>query len=93
MKNTLNKYSKMECENHGSNPPAFICRHLQHGIGIGFHEPEEEFDSEWPFRNGWCSECEAFAIKQGGWNDASEAFAQVLPVCDGCYEEIKQRNT
>lgn len=82
----------MECARHGLKKPAFICKHLQYGVGIGFHEPDEAPDPEWPFKNAWCSECEKVALEQGGWNDVSEKFAQVMPICEGCYEEIKQRN-
>jgi hypothetical protein len=83
----------MECARHGIQKPAFICKHLLHGVNIGFHEPEEDPDPEWPFKNAWCSQCEAVAVEQGGWNDVSEGFAQVMSICEGCYEEIKQRNT
>ena len=83
----------MECERHGLLRPAFICKHLQYGEGIGFFEPEEQPDPEWPFKNAWCTECEAIAIEQGGWNDFSEGFAQTMPICEGCYEEIRRRNT
>ena len=93
MESTLNKDSKMECARHGLKSPAFICKHLQHGRGVGFFEPEDKPEPEWPFKNAWCSECEVIAIEQGGWNDISEGLAQTMPICEGCYEEIKQRNT
>lgn len=89
----LDKDSKMECPKHGLQKPTFICKHLQYGEGVGFFEPEEAPDPEWPFKNAWCVECEAIAIEQGEWNDVSESFAQVMPICEGCYEEIKSRNT
>ncbi len=93
MSKSLNKDSRMECSRHGVKPPAFICKHLQYGVGIGFYEPEYETDPECPFKNAWCAECESFAIEHGGWNDVSDSFAKVMPICEGCYEEIKQRNT
>lgn len=93
MSTPLTQDSKVECDRHGLQSPAFICKHLQHGENIGFFEPNEGPDSEWPFKNAWCAECERIAIEQGGWNDVSEGFAQVMAICEGCYEEIKQRNT
>ena len=93
MSTPLTKDSKMECARHGLRRPAFICQHLHYGENVGFFEPDEDPDPDWPFRNAWCAECEAFAIEQGGWNEISEDFAQVMPICEGCYEEIKQRNT
>lgn len=93
MSSTLNKDSKTECPRHGLRKPSFICKHLQHGDGVGFFEPEETPEEDWPFKNAWCAECEAVAIEQGGWNNVSERHAQIMPICEGCYEEIRQRNT
>ena len=93
MNNELNKHSRMECTRHGTQKPAFICRHLQLGEEIGFFEPEDKPDLEWPFQNAWCAECEQVAQEQGGWNDLAEEFAAVTAICEGCYEEIRQRNT
>lgn len=93
MASSLNKNSRMECPTHGLQKPTFICKHLQHGEGLGFFEPEEEIDPEWPFKNAWCAKCEVVAIEQGGWNDVSEKFAQIIPICEGCYEEIRLRNS
>lgn len=92
MSNLLNKDSIMECGRHGDRKPAFICKHLQYGEQVGFFEPDDAPEPDWPFKNAWCSECEAVAMEQGGWNDISEAFAQVMIICEGCYEEIRQRN-
>jgi len=93
MSTPLNKSSKMECSRHGKKAPAFICKHLQYGDNVGFFEPDEAPDAEWPFKNAWCSDCEIFAIEKGGWNDSAEEFAKIIPICEGCYDEIKQRNT
>jgi hypothetical protein len=92
MGNTLNKNSVMECTRHGIKRPAFICQHLQHGTNLGFHQPEDPIDSEWPFQNAWCDECDKFLLEEGEWNDRSEGFAKLMAVCEGCFEEIKQRN-
>jgi len=92
MGNPLNKDSMMECSRHGRRRPSFICQHLQHGEHLGFHQPEDPPDADWPFQNAWCSECERVVLKEGGWNDRSEAFAKVMVICEGCFEEIKQRN-
>lgn len=88
----LNKNSFMECKRHGRNRPSFVCKHLQYGEGIGFYESDEEFDPEWPFKIAWCAECDKALIEQGEWNDISEGKAQFMAICEGCFEEIKQRN-
>jgi hypothetical protein len=92
MSNSLNKNSMMECSRHGTRRPSFICHHLQFGEGIGFVESEDEFDPEWPFKNAWCGECDKIFREQGEWNDISEGHAQIMAICEGCYEEIKERN-
>ncbi len=93
MGTSLNKNSVMECERHGINKPSFICKHLQHGVGIGFNEPNEEPDPEYPFKEAWCNECDTVLMEQGEWNDISEGYAEVMAICEGCFNEIKERNT
>ena len=92
MAKPLNKNSVMECHRHGDQRPAFICKHLQDGHGKGFHQPEDPPTAIWPFQNAWCDECEEILIQEGEWNDRSEAFADILAICAGCFEEVKQRN-
>jgi hypothetical protein len=92
MGNTLNKDSIMECPFHGEKPPTFICQHLQYGYGLGFNQPDDPPDPEWPFENAWCDECDSILLKECGWNDISEGFAGILPICLGCFQEIKKRN-
>jgi hypothetical protein len=92
MGNPLNKDSKMECKRHGENKPAFICKHLQYGESLGFIEASGELDPEYPFKEAWCSICDAILMEQGEWNDISEGHAQIMAICEGCYNEIKERN-
>jgi hypothetical protein len=82
----------MECRRHGRRRPAFISQHLQFGAGIGFHQPDKLVDPESPFQNAWCDECDKVLLREGKWNDFSEAFAKVMPICEGCLEEIRGRN-
>ena len=93
MSNPLNKDSLMICTRHGQNRPTFICKHLQFGEGLGFNQPDDQPELDCPFENAWCDECEAFAIKAGGWNDTSEGFAGIMAICEGCFQEIKERNS
>ena len=93
MNNPLNKNSVMDCSRHGQRRLAFICKHLQYGENVGFNEGDDEFDPEWPFKNAWCSECDKVLMEEGEWNDISEGYAQIMAICEGCYEEIKERNT
>ena len=82
----------MQCPCHGLRGPTFICQHLQHGKGVGFNQPDEPPNSEFPFKNAWCNKCDQLLQKEGKWNDRSEKFAGILVICEGCFEEIKKRN-
>ncbi len=93
MGNPLNKDSVMECPTHGDRLPAFICKHLQYGEGLGFNQPDDPPEEDWPFQNAWCDECDKVLIEEGEWNDRSEGFAQIMAICEGCFEEIRKRNS
>jgi hypothetical protein len=85
--------SRMECPTHGLQKPSFICKHLQHGVAIGFHTPDEPLSKEEPFEMAWCSDCEAIRAKEGEWNDCSESFAGVMVICEACFNKIRTRNS
>ena len=86
----------MECPRHGLKRPSFICRHLQYGKQygkkLGFNQPDELPNPDWPFENAWCDKCNQFLRKEGEWNDKSEGFAGIVAICEGCFKEIKRRN-
>ena len=91
-KEPLNANSRMTCKRHGEHLPSFICRHLQHGTGLGFNQPEDRPDADWPFEQAWCDDCQMVLEDEGEWNDTSEAYAGVMAICEGCFFEIKSRN-
>jgi len=82
----------MQCPRHGLRRPTFICKHLQHGKGLGFNQPDEPPNIEFSYKNAWCDKCDHFLQEEGEWNDRSERFAGILAICEGCFEEIKKRN-
>jgi hypothetical protein len=89
----ISKNSKMECGRHGTQPPTFVCHHLQFGIGLGFNQSKEAPDPDYPFEQAWCDECHTVFLKEGSeWNDVSEGFAKVMAICAGCFAEIRERN-
>ena len=92
MENNLTKDSMMECPHHGLHRPTFICRHLQYGKGLGFNQPDESVDPEWPFENIWCDKCDEVLNKEGESKDKSESFTSILAIYEGCCEEEKKRN-
>ena len=76
----------VDCYTHGEVRPAFVCHHLLNGTSVGWNEPDEyECESDDEFAgciNAWCDECEEKANNTGGWNDESEAFADIRLVCE-----------
>ncbi len=92
MGDPLTKNSKMDCPRHGTQRPAFICTHLQHGENIGFFESDDN-EPEFSFRTAWCKSCDNILLEQGEWNDVSEGHAQVMVICEGCLKEIQIRNS
>ncbi len=79
----------VECGEHGTGRATYVCQHLVSGAGLGFNcalEPED------PCPDAWCDACEDALEAEGGWNDRSEAIAQIRLLCDRCYERARQRN-
>lgn len=86
----------IECRAHDKQRTAFVCKHLLLASKVGFNEAFEtsegmELSDDDDFQ-GWCDECEVIRQKEGEWNDASMAFAEIKLVCERCYFEIKEQN-
>lgn len=86
----------VECGEHGEARPAFVCHHLVSGEKVGWYEPDECSDDEDDefagCINAWCEECEKVCNEGGGWNDETEAFAQITLVCENCALRFKELN-
>lgn len=86
----------IQCGEHEYRRRAFVCQHLLSGAVVGFEEAFEtyenmELDDEDDF-GAWCNACEAEREKTDGWDETSEAFANIKLVCEGCYFDMKERN-
>ena len=79
----------VRCAQHGDNREAFMCKHLLHGTGLGFHFDTDDLTN--PFPDAWCPDGERVkgASKQF---DSDYARATFKLVCGACYQEIKARN-
>jgi hypothetical protein len=86
----------VECEDHEYRRRAFVCRHLNHTIKVGFEESFETYEDmdllEDDDFQAWCDECEVVRQAEGEWNDKSMAFSQIKLVCEKCYFEMKELN-
>lgn len=85
------------CAKHGLNRTAYVCEHLANGTATGFHEPfkssvDKDLAEDDDFQ-AWCNDCELVRANEGGWNEKSEAFANVQIVCEECFKEMKEQNS
>lgn len=84
---------RVHCERHGLKRPAFVCRHLVTGAGLGFVEPFGEQDADASDEQAaWCDRCEEARLAGGGWTPASEAAAGISLICSDCFEAARARN-
>ena len=81
---------KVECTRHGIRHATFLCGHLVAGVAQGFFTSEPNPGDPRP--DAWCRRCEEMVQAEGEWNDRSEAKASIKMACDGCYDEVRQRN-
>lgn len=82
----------VECPEHGAQPPAFVCRHLDLETPVGFVEGYDPDDPGGQLYQAWCHACDAVLMEEGDWNDRSEAFAQPRMICRACYRRIRELN-
>ncbi len=74
----------VECSNHGSREPAFLCRHLMENSRQAWFCAHPTADNLWP--NAWCSSCDIEFLKEGEWNEKNEHVIEAGLVCSECYE-------
>lgn len=82
----------VECPEHGTQGPAYVCRHLNLETPVGFVEGYDPDDPGGQLYQAWCHACDEVLMREGDWNDASEAFAQPGLVCRACYREMRDLN-
>lgn len=80
----------VECAEHGSEPPAFVCRHLNLETPVGFVEGFDPEEPEVELYQAWCHACDEVLVEEGEWNDRSEAFAGIHMVCRECYRRMRE---
>lgn len=76
---------------------AFVCHHFLKKENIGWNEKEEyifdEDDEFWDCISAWCDKCESYRVKNDGWDEKSEMFADIQLVCENCALKYKQANS
>ena len=66
-----------------------MCCHLVSGSGLGFYCSAEDDDI---YPDAWCGQCNQVMLEEDGWNDRSEAFANITLLCHNCYLSARARN-
>ncbi|NIP60901.1 MAG: hypothetical protein GWM92_20780 [Gemmatimonadetes bacterium] len=82
----------VECVVHGEEGPAYVRRHLNLVEPVGFVEAYDPAEPDAELFESWCAACDQELEREGEWNDRSEAFAAIRPVCRACYREMKALN-
>lgn len=83
---------QVECPDHGTEGTAFVCRHLNLETPVGFVEGYSPDDPLEELYQAWCHACDEVLVREGDWNDRSEAFAQIRLVCRACYRQMRELN-
>lgn len=80
----------VRCAEHGDGSAAFVCGHLVHGDGLGFHTAHDPGNAR---PDAWCGACEELRVRHGGeWPERVEATLGVTLQCAACYDRVKARN-
>ena len=86
--------SEIQCERHGPQPKAYVCRHIVESLrdrqprGFWF-----ESDDSSPRPDAWCTGCNEHLPTTGGvWTEEAEASLEITLLCGKCYDDAKALN-
>ena len=86
------RHDLVSCGTHGPRPAAFVCRHVVESLRtrsrVGFHTPGGADDDD----EAWCDACERVRAREGEWNERSEAYADIRPICLDCFRQARTLN-
>lgn len=82
----------VECPEHGTQGLAFVCRHLNLREPVGFVEGYDPNDPDRSLFQAWFGVADDVLVREGEWNDRSEAFRGIRLVCRVCYRQTKALN-
>ncbi len=84
----------VNCRVHGRQSTNYACQHvvqsLNNGIPQGFWWSASSGNDARPV--AWCNACEAEVNEFGEWNETYQATANIMPLCEKCYELAKAMN-
>ncbi|MQX52029.1 hypothetical protein [Alcanivorax sediminis] len=88
---------KVNCRIHGSSGYALVCQHLANQCSSDapmtyYLAADDDSPDRSQVENAWCDECDKVLLREGDWNDTSEAFASVKVICAQCFNDMKMKN-
>ena len=88
---------KVQCCTHGEMDYALVCTHLANQAdnagSVTYYVADDDSDPDRSsVENVWCGSCDEVLIREGDWNDVSEAHADIKVICIACLEQIKKHN-
>ena len=83
----------VECGEHGTVRPAFVCGHLvetlRDGMARGLLWSRDDDGNV----NAYCDACDGLLDRAGGeWTEEIEAKAKVTMICEACFRTIERVN-
>jgi hypothetical protein len=79
----------VRCRGHGWSEPCFVCEHVTHGEGLGFHVAAGCAALR---PHAWCDACDVLLLAAGGSWELVEEDPPVSLVCGGCYDRYRDLN-
>lgn len=91
----MSEHDSVECCEHGKAYATYVCRHLIEDDNTHWYSGDVDADNQWP--DSWCGICNQFYEAEGGWNESSEAAAELSKnlklLCHHCYQRIRSKCT
>jgi hypothetical protein len=81
--------AEFRCSGHGASFPTYVCTHLFHEQGQGFHTADDPGN---PRPDAWCDRCHAVHLREGDWTEAAGKFTEITLACGTCYDIIEEHN-
>lgn len=88
---TSHKNYTVDCDEHGRQVGAIVCRHIIDAKDrvVGFIENSDDPSD----LQAWCDACEAMFLREGELTEAFKQFCDLGVVCTDCYQMFKTRHS
>ena len=80
----------INCNNHGSGQPAYVCQHLLANPVQHWFSELASVKNRCP--DAWCEECEQNFQAHSGWIEEPERLNDIKVICQYCYENLRAKS-